>query len=84
MWPFSNKHKTSLHADSCVEKPYPSPEEFMAETGMSENELTRRFMEHLIQQGKNPFKDMPAQILHDAEKKFPDLAELARREFGTI
>lgn len=66
-----------------VEKPVPSPEEVMVKTGMSEDELTRRFMEHLIQQGKNPFKEIPAQMLRDAERKFPDLAELARRKFGT-
>ena len=35
-----------------VEKPVPSPEEVMAKTGMSEDELTRRFMEHLIQQAR--------------------------------
>lgn len=65
-----------------VEKPVASPEEVMAKTGMSENELTRRFMEHLIQQDKNPFKEMPEQMLRDAEKKFPDLVQLARRKFG--
>lgn len=65
------------------EKPIPSPKEVMAKTGMSEDDLTRRFMEHLIQQGKNPFKEMPGQMLRDAEGKFPDLAELARRKFGT-
>jgi hypothetical protein len=67
-----------------VEKPVPSPEEVMAKTGMSEDELTRRFMEHLIQQGKNPFKEMPEKMLRDAEKKFPDLIELTRRKFGTV
>lgn len=61
----------------------PSPEEAMRRTGMSEDELTRRFMEHLIQQGKNPFEDMPDYLLRDAEKKFPDLVQLARRKFGT-
>ncbi len=64
-----------------LEKPVPLPEEVMAKTGMSEDELTRRFMEHLIQQGKNPFKEMPEEMLRDAEKKFPDLVELARRKF---
>jgi len=53
-----------------IEKPVPSPEEVMAKTGMTEDELTRRFMEHLIQQGKNPFEDMPEHMLRDAEKKF--------------
>jgi len=67
-----------------IDKPVPTPEEVMTETGMSEDELTRRFMEHLIQQGENPFKDMPAHFLRDSEKKFPDLVELARRKFGTI
>ena len=61
----------------------PSPEEAMRRTGMSEDELTRRFMEHLIQQGENPFKDMPDHFFRDAEKKFPDLVQLARRKFGT-
>jgi len=68
---------------SGVERPVPSPEEVMAETGMSEDELTRRFLEHLIQQGKNPFKDLPQHFLRDAENKFPDLVQLARRKFGT-
>ena len=66
-----------------VENPVASPEEVISKTGMSEDELTRRFMEHLIQQGKNPFKDMPEHFLRDAEKKFPDLVQLARRKFGT-
>jgi len=61
----------------------PSPEEVMRKTGMSEDELTRRFMEHLIQRGKNPFEDMPEHFLQDAERKFPDLVQLARRKFGT-
>lgn len=68
---------------SGVEKPVSSPEEVMAKTGMSEDELTRRFMEHLIQQGKNPFKAMHGEMLRDAEETFPDLVELARRKFGT-
>ena len=66
-----------------VDTPVPSPEEVMAKTGMSEYETTRRFMEHLIQQGKNPFKEMPDHMLRDSEEKFPDLVELARRKFGT-
>lgn len=66
-----------------VDKPVASPEEVMAKTGMSEDELTRRFMEHLIQQGKNPFADMAEEMLRDAEEKFPDLVRLARRKFGT-
>jgi hypothetical protein len=64
-------------------RPVSSPEEVMRKTGMSEEELTRRFMEHLIQQGKNPFNEMPEHFLRDAEKKFPDLIELARQKFGT-
>lgn len=55
----------------------------MDKTGISEDELTRRFMEHLIQQGKNPFEEMPEHFLRDAEKKFPDLVQLAHRKFGT-
>ncbi len=70
--------KDYLHG---VDKPVPSPEEVMDNTGMSEDELTRRFIEHLIQQGKNPFKEMPEHMLRDAEKKFPDLVQLARRKF---
>ncbi len=66
-----------------VDKPIPSIEEAMVKTGMSEDELTRRFMEHLIHQGKNPFKEMPDHMLRDAEQKFPDLVQLARRKFGT-
>jgi transposase len=73
MWPFGSRKK----------KHVPSPEEVMAKTGMSKDELTRRFMEHLIQQGKNPFKEMPEHMLSDAEEKFPDLVQLARRKFGT-
>jgi hypothetical protein len=64
-------------------KSVPSPEEVMKQTDMSEDELTRRFMEHLIQQGKNPFEEMPEHVLRNAEHKFPDLVELARRKFGT-
>ena len=71
MWPFGKK------------KHVPTPEEVMKMTGMSENELTRRFLEHLIQQGKNPFKDLPAHMRREVEEKYPDLLELARRKFGT-
>ena len=60
----------------------PAVEQAKRMTGMSEDELTRRFMEHLIQQGKNPFSDMPDHMLRDAEMKFPDLVQLARRKFG--
>jgi acetylornithine deacetylase/succinyl-diaminopimelate desuccinylase-like protein len=65
-----------------TERPVPSPEEVMAMTGISEHELTRRFMEHLIQSGKDPFAEMPAEMLRNAEKDFPDLVQLARRKFG--
>jgi len=61
----------------------PSVEQAKIITGMSEDELTRRFMEHLIQQGKNPFADMPNNMLRDVEMKFPDLVQLAHRKFGT-
>jgi hypothetical protein len=54
----------------------------MAKTGMSEHELTRRFMEHLIQAGKDPFAEMSGDMLRGAEEEFPDLAQLARRKFG--
>lgn len=67
-----------------VEEPVPLPEDVMAKTGMSEAELTRRFMEHLIQQNKNPFKEMPEQMLRDAEREYPDLVELAQRKFETV
>jgi acetylornithine deacetylase/succinyl-diaminopimelate desuccinylase-like protein len=65
-----------------TEPPIPSPEDVMAKTGMSEHELTRRFMEHLIQAGKDPFAEMSGDMLSDAEEKFPDLVQLARRKFG--
>jgi hypothetical protein len=54
----------------------------MAKTGISEHELTRRFMEHLIRSGKDPFAEMSGDMLRDAEKDFPDLVQLARRKFG--
>lgn len=60
----------------------PSVERTMRMTGMSEDELTHHFVEHLIQQGKNPFAEMPENILKDMEEKFPDLVQLARRKFG--
>jgi hypothetical protein len=63
--------------------PIPSVEQAKRTTGMSEDELTRRFMEHLIQQGLNPFAEMPKSMLRDANMKFPDLVQLARRKFGT-
>lgn len=66
-----------------LDKPVPSPEEVIDSTGMSEDELTRRFMEHLIQQGKNPFKEMPKHMLRDVQEKFPDLVQLARRKFDS-
>jgi len=65
-----------------TEPPVPSPEDVMANTGMSEHELTRRFMEHLIQAGKDPFAEISGDMLRDAEEEFPDLAQLARRKFG--
>ncbi len=65
-----------------IERPVPSPEDFMAKTGMSEHELTRRFMEHLIREGKNPFDGMPEEMVRASEKDFPDLFQLARRKFG--
>jgi hypothetical protein len=49
---------------------------------MSEDELTRRFLEYLIQQGKNPFEGLPGSFLQEAQREFPDLLELARRRFG--
>jgi len=64
-----------------TEPAVPSPEEVMAETGGSEHELTRRFVEQLIQEGKNPFDGMPANMLRDAEEQTPDLIALARRKF---
>ena len=65
-----------------TERPVPSPEDVMAKTGISEHELTRRFMEHLIQAGKDPFAEMSGDMLRGAEEEFPDLAQLARRKFG--
>lgn len=63
-------------------KAVPTPEEVMQKTGMSEDELTRRFLEHLIQSGKNPFMDMPEQVRLQVEEKFPDLLDLTRKKFG--
>lgn len=65
-----------------IAKPVPTLEEAKAMTGMSEEALTRRFMEHLIERGKNPFEGMPKHLLRDAEQKYPDLVQLARRKFG--
>jgi len=59
-----------------------SPEQVMKETGLSEDELARQFTEHLINQGKNPFKDVPENFLNYAKEKFPDLVNLARQKFG--
>ena len=42
-----------------VKKPVPSTDQVLAKTGMSEAQLTRRFLEHLIEEGKNPFEDLP-------------------------
>jgi len=49
----------------------PSPEEAMRKTGMSEDELTRRFMEHLIQQGKNPFENISQVFRFETELPLP-------------
>jgi len=64
-----------------TERPVLSPEDAMAKFGMSEHELTRRFMEHLIHEGKDPFEGMPENMLRESEKEFPDLFQLARRKF---
>ncbi len=56
----------------------------MRQAGMTGGEPPRRFLEHLIQQGKNPFRDLPEQFLRYAEANFPDLLDIARREFGAI
>lgn len=66
-----------------MEEVVPTPEEVMQKTGMSEDELTRRFLEHLIQSGKNPFKGLPEQFRRECEQKYPDLLDLARRKLGT-
>jgi len=73
MWPFRQKRS---------DKPVLTPEQVMRATGLSERELTKKFMEHLIEQGKNPFTDMPEPILRKAHADFPDLAEIARKKFG--
>jgi hypothetical protein len=75
MWPFSRKREQGH---------LPSPEEVMRQTGMTEGELTRRFLEDLIQQGKNPFRDLPEHFVRNAEANFPDLLDLARRRFGGV
>ena len=61
----------------------PTPEEVMRQTGMSEDELTRLFMEHLIQEGKDPFAGMPEHMRRQSEEQYPDLAALARKRFGS-
>jgi hypothetical protein len=65
-----------------TDRPVPTPEEAMAQTGLSEHELTRRFLEHLIHEGKDPFAGIPEHFLRQAERDFPDLLDLARRKFG--
>jgi hypothetical protein len=64
-----------------VEKPVHSPGEVMRKHGMSEDELTRRFLDHLIEEGKNPFVDLPEHFLKDVEQKYPDLLAFAREKF---
>jgi hypothetical protein len=64
-----------------IEKPVPSPEDVMRTYGMSEDELTRRFLEHLIEEGKNPFVDLPERFIMETEQKYPDLLALARDKF---
>lgn len=66
------------------ERAVPTPEEVMRRTGMSEEELTRQFLLHLIQKGKNPFADMPEKYLKEALEKYPDIIDLARKKFGKI
>jgi hypothetical protein len=63
-------------------EPTPSIQEAMRMTGLSEAELERRFLEHLIQQGKNPFKDLPCEYRSQMEEEYPDLLELVKRKFG--
>jgi len=72
MWPFNRKRKN---------RTVPTPEEVMRKHGMSEDELTRRFLEHLIEQRKNPFLDLPEQFRREVEEKYPDLLALAKRKF---
>ena len=67
-----------------MEKAVPTPEMVMQETGLSEDELTRRFMEHLIQVGKNPFEELPDQFHQESEQKYPDLLGLVQRKFSGI
>jgi hypothetical protein len=67
-----------------LEKEIPTPEMVMQETGLSEDELTRRFMEHLIQAGKDPFKDLPSPFRQESEQKYPDLLDLVQRKFSGI
>ncbi|MEN8131902.1 MAG: hypothetical protein ABFS45_17305 [Pseudomonadota bacterium] len=54
----------------------------LRETGMTETELTRDFMLHLIDQGKNPFEGMPERLLTDARRDYPDIVERAYTKFG--
>lgn len=67
-----------------LEKEIPTPEMVMHETGIPEDELTRRFMEHIIQAGKDPFEDLPSQYRQESEQKYPDLVELVQRKFSGI
>lgn len=67
-----------------LEKEIPTPEMVMQETGLSEDGLTRRFMEHLIQAGKDPFKDLPSPYRQESEQKYPDLLDLVQRKFSGI
>ena len=66
-----------------TERPLPAPADVMAKTGMSEHELSRRFMEHLLKEGNDPFAGLPDDVLRDSEKEFPDICELARRKSGS-
>ena len=79
---FSRK-RNAARSPSTFPDGTPTPEEVMRQTGMSEDELTRRFMEHLIQVGKDPFAEMPDHMRRQSEARYPDLAALARKKFGS-
>jgi hypothetical protein len=75
MWPFKPKKPQ-------VSVPTIEIEEAKRLTGLSERELTRMFIEKLLKEGKNPFADMPPELLRYDQQEFPDLVELARKKFG--
>jgi hypothetical protein len=73
MWPFKSKKK---------ENAVPSIEDAMRQTGLSEAQLERLFLEDLFQRGVNPFSDAPDSVRLSLERKHPDLVARAKKQFG--